>query len=309
LGGETVNRAIIWGLATKPHTHRYIHQGFFETFQAMGWEAAWVDDLPENNALIKPGDLIISVDIASNHLVNYAHAKYILHNVERPELKNHSNVTFIQVFTHRAKGESVFGSRCLWNQSTRTLYQPWGIPSEPETWLEPQVKKSRTEFWVGSVWNNELNQGNSQVIADYKIALRSHGYRFRHLGGVGGHMPKFMGGAGLFSRTELTEIQARDLVARSPIGAAVVGQWQQDHGYVPCRIFKNLAAGQLPLSNADFSAIFGGDVVFNRDFGDLIEMRESLAPAAYDKQVEGAQYSMRDFTYRKAIERILQVSG
>jgi hypothetical protein len=304
-----VNRAIIWGLATKPHTHQYIHHGFFKTFQAMGWETAWVDDLSENNSLIRPGDLVISVDIASNHLVNHPKAKYILHNVDRPELKMHSNVTTLQVFTHNAKGESVFGSRCLWDETTRTLYQPWGIPSDPELWLEPQVNKSKTEYWVGSVWNNEANQGNSQAIADFKVSLKSHGYRFKHLGGVGRRIPKFLGGAGLLSQTGLTELEAQTAVSRSPIGASVVGNWQKEHGYVPCRVYKNLAAGQLPVSNSDFSDIFDGNGLCEPNFDRLLSMREAMNRESYLAGVQGAQRAMQNFTYRKSIERILSVVG
>ena len=302
-----MKRAIIWGLASKAHTHQYIHEGFFETFKAMGWEAAWVDDVPENNSLIKPGDLVISVDIASNHLVNHAFAKYVLHNVDRPELRDHSNVTVLQVYTHSAIGESVFGSRCLWDQTNRTLYQPWGIPSQPETWLEPKAQRGTTEFWIGSVWNNDQNQGNADVISAYSSSLRSHRLRFKHTGGVGYPIPKFLGGAGLFSKTELSETEARDLVAKSPIGAAVVGNWQKDHGYVPCRLFKNLAAGQVPASNADFSDIFGDYSIASDDFDHLIETRMGMSAVKVQNDVRAAQELMREYTYRKSIERILSV--
>lgn len=302
-----MKRAVIWGLANHHHTHRYIHQGFYETFKAIGWDTDWVDDKPDNNACIKPGDLVISVDVASSHLQNKSKANYVLHNVERPELRNHENVTVLQVFTFDAFGESLFGSRCLWDQKSRTIYQPWGIPSQPDSWLEPRKTLGTKEFWVGSIWNNDQNQGNSQVISEYKAALESHGIRLKHTGGVGYPIPKFLGGAGLFRKTELSELEARDLVAKSPIGAAVVGNWQRDHGYVPCRLFKNLAAGQVPSSNADFSDLFGDLAIATGDFSHLIETRLSLPHTEVRKRVREGQAMMANYTYQKSIERILSI--
>lgn len=300
-------KAIVWGLRAQQHTHQYIHRGFHKAFSEMGWDVEWVDDEPSNNSLIRPGDLVFSVNVASRHLVNNPRAKYVLHNVDRPELRYHTNVTCLQVFTHDAEGQSLFGSRSLWDEKNKTIYQPWGIPSQPHEWIKPVSALGKKEYWVGTIWNNKANQGNSEAISAYKAALKANGIAFKQTGGAGYPIPRFLGGTGLFSKSGLSETLALDLVSRSPIGAAVVGNWQREHGYVPCRLFKNLAAGQVPSSNADFSDLFGDLAIVAGDFSQLIETRLSLSDLELRSRVRDAQEIMENYTYQKSIERILSI--
>lgn len=76
-------KVIVWGLRTKKHTHRFIHRGFYDALRRMSVDALWLDDLEKNAALISPGALVISVDVASEHLPYRKDVKFVLHNVTR----------------------------------------------------------------------------------------------------------------------------------------------------------------------------------------------------------------------------------
>lgn len=307
MGQNTKNRVVIWGLRNVSHTHRYIHKGFYETFVRLGFECHWVDDQASANDLLTPGTVVITVNLACERLEYRANVKYILHNVEREVFRNRDNVLMLQVLTHDSSGEAIDGTVALYNESQRALYQPWGIPSEPEDWLAPNPSPGKTEFWVGSVWNNPQNQGNLVTIDEYSDALESQGYKFKKANKMKLGVPAILGGKGVWLPTSISDEQAAALIYRSPFGAAVVGEWQKDHGYVPCRLFKNVAAGHIPASNADFTSIFKSTFVGNTSYSEMIETLEGFSEEERVSLVSQAQIEMHPYTYSKAIARMLEL--
>lgn len=305
MGLNTKNRVVIWGLRNVSHTHRYIHKGFYETFVRLGFDCHWVDDQASANELLTPDTVVITVNLACEKLQYRADVKYILHNVEREEFRNRNNVLMLQVLTTDSTGEAIDGTVALYNKEQRTLYQPWGIPSEPEDWLSPNPNPGKTEFWVGSVWNNPENQGNLVTIADYSAALEARGYRFKKANKMKLGVPAFLGGKGVWLANSISDDDAAALIYKSPFGAAVVGEWQKEHGYVPCRLFKNVAAGHIPSSNADFTSIFQSTFVGNTSYSEMINTLEGVSVKDRVSLVGEAQREMGPYTYSKAIERLL----
>ena len=43
----------------------------------------------------------------------------------------------------------------------------------------------------------------------------------------------------------------KKIIANSEIAPAIVGSWQKEHEYVPCRIFKNISYGKLGMTNSE----------------------------------------------------------
>lgn len=216
-------------------------------------------------------------------------------------------MTYLQVFTNSAHGESLGPANTLWDNSTRTLYQPWGVPTAPNSWNEAIFPTGKTEFWVGSIWDNELGQGNINEIRDYRIAMKDFGINFKQAGGVGFALPRRLGGAGIFTAKGVSERQALQLVQKSPIGASIVGKWQKDKHYVPCRIFKNVAAGHLPVSNSNFHEIFGESMVYSDDYHDLVSKVRSVSEQDKRAMVKAAQKAMEPYTYEEALLRMFTV--
>lgn len=300
-------RIVIWGLKSISHSHRYIHEGFFEAFSRVGYECYWVDDKQSSNEYLAKNTLVISVNLACETLEYRADVKYVLHNVESDRFQNQSNVLKLQVFTKSAQGASIDESCSLYDQASRTLFQPWGIPTDPVTWMMPSSTPSDTEYWVGSIWNNELNQGNISAIAAFKEALTERGLKFKPANRMKIGMPAILGGRGLWLPTQISEADAAAFVHISPIGASIVGNWQREHKYVPCRIFKNLAAGQVVSSNADYSFIFGELGIYESNLEILLDKVMSLSLSEKEKRVTNSQEIMSNYTYVKSLQRILSV--
>ena len=290
-----MNKVVIWGLKTDVHSHKFIQAGFYKNANYLGWETIWVNDNRENQKCVKPGDIVFAVNVACKHLPIVRKAKYVLHNIAPESLELDHNYVVIQAHVNGVSGQNLGIPWVYFDSKTKTLFQPWGVPSLPSEWLRPSLRFSNRESWVGSIWNNDLNQGNSVFMQSYKDALKSSGIVF-----------KWEGTASRFRRNGITEKRASKLINKSAIGAAVVGNWQKENGYIPCRLFKNIASGTIPVSNADFSELFGeSGGIFDADPGLMIERVKTLSPEAKNRMWLDATERILPYTYTASINRIL----
>lgn len=294
-----MSKVIIWGLRDRRHSHKFIHSGFFRNLSEMGFETLWVEDERANSDLIKSGDIVFAVDVASENLPIVRNAKYILHNLDPEKIGISKDYLILQVHTRDVPGINLGLPWVSWDKENQTLYQPWGVPSDSNEWLSYNSDKSNTEYWVGSVWNNNLDQGNKKFISSYTKALMYRNIKF-----------KIKGNSTILKRAGISEGEAQRLVNISPIGAAVVGEWQKDFSYIPCRLFKNIAAGAFPCSNADFSELLGSTgAVFTSDPEILIDQISTLGKAQKIKSSREAQEAIKPYTYKNGITRILECLG
>ena len=72
-----------------------------------------------------------------------------------------------------------------------------------------------------------------------------------------------------------------DFVRKAYLAPTLVGQWQCDNGYIPCRIFKNISYGQFGITNSEaVYTLFNKKIVYNEDchqlFYDAIEYAKNL---------------------------------
>ena len=230
------SNVVVWGLPNVRHSHRYIHQGFFESLSQSGINVVWVPDSKRYQSAVQKGSVVIAVGFASQFLPIRKDAAYILHNFETNNQSSLGAFINLQVTSKDARGINIDESIAQWDSDSRTLYQPWGLPEDQNKWLKPNKSPENTEYWVGAVWDNSLNQGNLSTIRDYQNGLRNVGLKFKKLGGTRS-----------YSREGLTSEKSFSSVNKSPIGAAIVGSWQKFNRYIPCRAFKNIAAGAIPI--------------------------------------------------------------
>lgn len=289
------NKIVIWGLRTKRHTHRHIHKSFFNNLKKIGdKKILWVDDEIENNKLIEANDLVISIGLAGKFLEVRSDVFYCLHNFENNIVaeQNRSSVIQLQVYTNSVEkipGIIEWKDAVFFNPKTRCLYQPWGTDLLENEFKKPVFNKnSRLAFFVGSVWNNELNQGNVNEINQLKNIFVKHGMRFVCLR----HIP---------------DIVNVFLMRKSRIAPAISGAWQADNDYLPCRMFKNISYGQLGISNCrKFKDILKDYWVDYGSLEDLIEKSLNLKEEEYLKMVKGQQEMIKDYTYIDSLTNIMK---
>ena len=296
------NRIIIWGLRKKYHTHRYIHKAFYENAKKLGYEVMWLEDEKNNAKIIKAGDLIISAEVVGKmvpekfkfedyNLPVVEGVYYCLHNYKDVFTEKISNgyLLKLQVYSVLAeKSDTKLGPVTYFDTKSKTLYQPWGTDLLPEEFKKPVFAKSKFVFWVGSVWNNALNQGNLEEILKLKKALVKNNLKFVQVRFV----PNFLN---IF------------LIRYSRIAPAIAGLYQVENNYLPCRMFKNISYGQLGFSNVEkFNDILKDANIYSKNIDEMVDSILKLSEKDYKNIVIKQQEIIKDYTYKTALENIFK---
>ena len=290
----------IWGLKNKRNSLRFIHKGFYENFIKLGYETRWVNDEAKNQNI--RSDLFFVCGVASKYIKFNKYSNYILHNVKLSDIdsenigRNNINYLNLQVFTNDAYGEVMQNGNIIYNHEINTLFQPWGTPLSPYEWYS-YVPKNRykIEYWVGAIWNNEMNQGNKATMNTYKQILRRHGVTLIKRGGS------------RLNINGLSDSRNSQLIRKSRFGATIVGDWQRNASYIPCRLFKNITFGVAPISNMKAPVFLSNKNGFIDNLQDLIDFAISESDNEKLLRLESARDDLRMFTYEENIKRIIKV--
>lgn len=297
-------RLVIWGLKNVYHTHRHIHKAFYENAEKLGYDVIWIEDDIKNQKYIKSGDIVIASEVCGKMIPKKTvfedynlpirdDVKYCLHNYSDifKEKLNKNNYINLAVYHNEAgKSDIKIDTLRYFNTNTKTLYQPWGTDLLFENFKKPTFNKNKFVFWIGSIWNNEQNQGNIKQIDELKNVLIKNNLRFKQLRFI----PDFLN---IF------------FIRISRIAPAIAGQYQVDINYLPCRMFKNISYGQLGITNVQkFSDILGDEFIINNNQNTetIINKVLNLSEEEYKKKVLMQQENIKNYTYKESIENIIK---
>lgn len=277
------------------HSHRHIHAGWAHALRRMGLKVLWLDDEPSQASRVPEGAIVLASNVAQKHLPWRSDLRYVLHNVS-PDDPGMEDIThraiWWQVWTRQASGSATETPCVSVDWARRTIFQPWGTPFPRETWRAPFPGGSRHEYWIGSIWDNEAGQGNRAAILAWRRALARRGITFRKAPRGWPDSPRAYSA----------------LVRRSALAAAITGEWQADQEYAPCRLFKNVSCGALPLSNDPVVLrLFGECGIHSADFDQLIDRALSLSPAESRARTMSAQEILGAYTYEAGLRRALRL--
>ncbi|MBC8509602.1 MAG: hypothetical protein H8D34_32545 [Chloroflexi bacterium] len=85
----------------------------------------WLENLPQNNAEIVPGDLVIASNREGEQLLFKDDVRYCLHTMAFEGIQSHNIVT-LQVYTDDAllRDVKIWNEATMFDETNRTLYQP-----------------------------------------------------------------------------------------------------------------------------------------------------------------------------------------
>jgi len=287
------NKVVVWGLKNSEHTHAHIHRHFFETLSKLGIKAAFTDDRSEDADVVRSGDLVIAVDVAGSCMPLRDDAYYCLHNFPDAIHGQIPPARSISLRTYTNSAEQIgekWDQVTYFDKSSRTLFQPWATDLLAREFEEPVTSRpADIVFWIGSVWDDELGRGNVAEITSLKDALEVRGIKFVHLNNVSDSM------------------HVR-YVRNSLIAPAVVGQWQMQNDYLPCRMWKNISYGQLGISNVrKFDDVFDDCTIKGRSIEAVIDNTLSLPFATYRDMIRRQQEIVKSrHTYVNRLSNIVR---
>lgn len=284
---------IVWGGTVGLESHRHIHRAFFNTARKIGIPATWAQDCESATSLLTPGSTVISADIYGHHLVAVPGVRYVLHNFDGNsnlcQQLDEDQLIRLQVWTNDATGEKWDECRS-YDHEARTLFQPWGTDLLSEEFMEPVFNPNSVEAtFVGAIWGEASaygELGNMAAIDELKIALAACGLNLRHL-------------------THIGDEENIAAVRSARLAPAIAGAWQVEHGYLPCRVFKNASYGCLTFSNVpEVKHLFGDSMVAGRTIQDVVENAIRIKRGDNYAMVMQQQRIAARYSYRQSIEAI-----
>jgi hypothetical protein len=283
-------KCIVWGLRHSNDSFRYIHRGYFNVFDSLGFDVLWLDDSLENQQFVGPNDFVFTSNRAERNLPIIKDTYYCFHNSSLSFVDQvpKSHKIILQVYTdgcmsHSKKIDSV----TYYDPRLHTLYQPWGTDLMPWEFRTPVFSSwSPFVFWAGSIWNNPENQGNTSEIHSLKEALANNKLLFKHISMA----PDWLN---------------LHFIRWSRIAPTIAGHWQAQHNYLPCRMWKNISYGQLGITNVSkFCEILDNNVVYSDNILDLVDKSLSLSKSKYMHLIKKQQQYIKHHTY---LQRALMV--
>ncbi len=286
-------KVVVWGLKSHDRdSFRYIQNHFYTTLQKLGINSVWLDDEIDNNNLVEKGDMVWAANVTGKNLKLKKDVYYCLHNYDKDFYKelNKKNYLIVQVYSNDAdKGTQKWDSVTRFDRKNQVLYEPWGTNLLPWEFKNPVFPKSSPfVFWVGSIWNNDQNQGNLEEIEKLKKVLGKHHVYFLHPR----YVPDF--------------IHWR-LIRWSRIAPTVAGNWQVKVNYLPCRMFKNISYGQLGITNVKkFEDLLGSSFIKSDSIEDLVEKSLAFSEKKYISLVKDQQEIIKKQTYMQKVMNLFK---
>lgn len=293
---------VIWGHKLHSHTHSYIHSGFYRAFQSLGYDTHWFDDSDMDNALVRAFDfnncLFITEGQACAKMPLIKGNKYVLHNCYDEVMWNKIEDDKIdhlklQVYTDdilKYKYNQLENICTFYEDQGKTLFMPWATDLLPKEIVPfPVIPKTNKSWWVGTIGDGTF--GNREQINPFINACRDNGIEFEHA-------------------NNLSVEENRQRIAESYMAPAIVGAWQKEKNYIPCRIFKNISYGQFGITNSlKVYHLFEENIIYDpyeyRLFGMMVEKMKS---PNYTKELTDLITFVREkHTYINRIETILSL--
>lgn len=293
------DRVIIWGHKPHTHTHSYIHDGFYRGFKYLGYPTYWVSHLDDLKGIKLSNSLFLTEGQVCSNMPLRKDCDYILHNVDNAVVEgkiDEKRTLIIQVFTTDVLQREVkeLAPYHFFSLKERLLYLPWAtdlLPHEINRNKEKlkKVRKNQSIVWVGTIWKGPFSNYDEiyQFVREVK-RLKPSVYFDKDRRGIS----RFMNSS---------------LVMKSLFAPAIVGTWQKEKGYIPCRIFKNISYGAMPITNSyHVWKLFEEKILYHADTKELARQAvNALRTHTIEKQ-----YAMMDFvrdhhTYLNRIQVIL----
>lgn len=290
------NKVVIWGHKLHSHTHSYVHQAFYDAFNYLGYPTYWYDDEDQVDQIDFSRVLFITEGQVDKNIPLRDDCFYILHNCDPKHYQglNEKNRIALQVYTNDLLEYShmVNIEPCIYYDIPgKCVYMPWAtdlLPHEIES-IKATICDKKWEpavFWIGTFGDGIF--GNINQLCPFITACEENQIRFVQK-------------SGLSKEENIRSIQS------SWMAPSIVGRWQEDKGYIPCRIFKNISYGMMGITNSKVVYdLFEEKIVFNTDTYQLFyDAKKRMETFSLEDLFEQMDMVKNKHTYINRIQTLL----
>ncbi len=295
-----VKKVILWGHKLHSHTHSYIHWGFKRAFEQLGYETLWLDDHDNTTQLDFSNSLFITAGSVDHNIPIQDDCYYVIHNCDQTKYRHllaNNHAIILQVYTNdciERKEPSL--SHCFhYDFSQPIIYMPWATDLLPHEIEENKkkiahIQKNKTATFIGTISAGAPFDNNKEIGA-FKKACGERGITFKQEGSC--------------NRSMEDNIRC---VQEALLAPALQGWWQCRQGYIPCRIFKNISYGAMPITNSKIVyELFDKKIIYHPDSYQLgLEAIKHLQIWSLEDQYDLMDLVKEKHTYLNRIESLFQ---
>jgi hypothetical protein len=274
------DKVVIWGHKLHSHTHSYIHYAFYKAFKYLGYDVYWLDntDVYEMHEMNFMNSLFITEGGVDQKIPIVPDSHYIIHNCDVNKYAGTHHI-ILQVFTKDCyKRNDPEISKCF-HFDGKTLYMPWATDLLPEE-IERNIAKIENNELFSNINDNTLHSNKLYFVGTYvkeiDIAIdfcKKNNIEFVITGGY----------SGVNVTSEINE----QMIKESALAPVIQRAWQIDNGYIPCRVFKNISYGRMPIVHSDVvNELFDNELIYSADLQTALQMGLEFEkkPAEYKKE-------------------------
>jgi hypothetical protein len=253
------HKVVLWGWKDYSNTFHYIHYAYNKAFKYLGYDTYWFDNNTDVSNFDFKNTLFFTEGQVDKNIPLRNDCFYVLHNCYDEKynpLFENGKAFRMQTYTDDAlKYKTTKIDECIHaDYEGKCIYFPWAtdlLPHEVEANKPSKVFNNESKYvhWVGTIGGERF--GNIDQITPFKNACQVNGITFTN-------------------RMLVSNEENMRLIKESYMSPTIVGKWQHEVGYVPCRIFKNISYGQMGVTSSPrIYELFDHKVIYNDDTNQL----------------------------------------
>lgn len=294
---ECFDKVIIWGHKLHSHTHSYVHNAFYRAFKYMGYQTYWFDDNDNVSSFDFKNSLFITEGQVDKNIPIREDCRYILHYCRSPKylpLLEKGYCIHLQVYNDFVlkRTDLTKLDNCIYYDLLRQrIYMPWAtdlLPPEIDK-VKSGISKRKSHpevYWIGTIGGGLY--GNIEQIHPFQRACTENNIPLIH-------------------KINVSMEENCKFIFRSYMAPAIVGQWQQEVGYIPCRIFKNISYGHMGVTNCRAAyELLEKKIVYNPDTYQLFyDAKKRIEQLSIDELYELMDLVKTKHTFINRIQSLL----
>lgn len=294
---EAFEKVVIWGHKLHSHTHSYIHKGFYDGFKHLGYTTYWLDNQDDVSNFNFSNTLFLTEGQVDQNIPLREDGIYLTHNCSSKKYQGLKQACF-QVYTDDvlSRPNTIQADKFIYfSVINKTIYMPWAtnlLPDQIEQ-IKKEVslkKKKKEVYWIGTIGDGRF--GNRTELDPFISACKENNISFT---------------APNPSAKGIPDDRHQKLITEAYLAPAIVGEWQKQVGYIPCRIFKNISYGQLGVTNSwHVYELFEHKIVYNPNTYQLFyDAQERLKTITIEEIYDLMDFVKTKHTYLNRIYTLL----
>ena len=303
-----INNLVVWGLLKSNHTHRYIHSSIYKAFKYIKYKyklnnlsVLWLEDnkyskLPEKSIVFSSPHYQ-----TDKYLPILNNCYYILHYTSKTvnsdkvitkydrllKLKKAVKYKELRNSYHKGKKYHKIKDFFYYYPDSNMIEMPWATNLNPDEINRNILNISKNKLtekinrvgFVGTIW-----KVNENKMMKFKYICKKYNYP-------------------LVIKKGLTDDENEIFIRQSKIAPAIQGESHIGE-YIPCRIFKNISYGAIPITNNHIVyELFNKKIIYNSDISRMLEKALSYN-YPYKRLIEIMNDVMNNHTYVSRLDTL-----